>query len=946
MGAVFQASKDGAYYALKLITNREATALQRFEREAHAIAAVGSHRHIVSIHRYAFWQDIPYVVMDYVAGHSLAEILAQDGLAYSVKESFEIIAKMAQALALVHAKGILHRDIKPDNILIRHHDGEPLLADFGLAQIRHAQTLTKTQEVLGTPHYMAPEQVSPKTSQLGPGADIWALGVVLYELLTGERPFSGLTLAELSAAILVREPAWPSKLNRKMSGEFDAIVLKCLHKNPPARYSSAGELAADCQAVIDGDAISASHSGLFVRVRRQLMRRTGPLGLAILFLVLVFSAIVGAAWLLMAQQNNERELALQQFGKPFGQLKLDFAKAQRNFSDHFAAHLLSGLQIKGQDELKNHCLHVKKCLLDLASFEQQVRRKFGSIEASQIPGGIVGNKEFQRLQLQALIMKAVRSHGKIDKPRKPPIPRSLKILLSSYQALHLGKWSRAELGFNKLANSVKSSRRLGHLGLAVVKYRRDEIEAVIPHLDRLFNDPVLKKRSLLFSRHVREELSRRELFKLNPQWAKAQRAFLDMDRFYAKAGFTSELVWEDWNRQLQRSFNEAESDFKDDHKRRFFAYQKLLKLKPVFPHLKLPIGGPALHQALGYFYRDHDQTGKALYHFLKVQRLNKTFELPSGFHSDDITLLMAKTFVEKARNKESTLDGLFDVVFQASRAQTYYPIMHSEWLLELYESGVLDQYVQKYPDEPYPYFWRGLRKLPPYQEGAWKHRKTMLKAVIADLSYAIDHRELPNYFRAIAIRTRCLRLLESAPSSQQNKPEFRQRLLEDLSRISESWDPEPDQLYKCMILVLGPSVGIEYLQKYTGKQRYWLKQRLTRSAAKSLGQGRPMGGHLNPMFLENYGSKIASTFVPEAECYMHAGQFKQALRILRRLQKDAYLEEEIDRIVALGICLEKLKLFDEMQIYLNKYKKWRHAKFLSVKRRIKKILKNRKKGKM
>src|SRR5438552_2591260 len=165
----------------------------------------------------------------------------------SIRQAAELIAKVARTVHYAHEHGILHRDIKPGNILL-DAGGEPLLTDFGLARLLESEsTITRTLEVMGTPSYMAPEQASGETAKLTSGTDVYGLGAVLYQLLTGHPPFAGGTTYETIRLLLETEPRQPRLLNPKIDRDLSTICLKCLEKDPQRRYSSALALAEDLQ---------------------------------------------------------------------------------------------------------------------------------------------------------------------------------------------------------------------------------------------------------------------------------------------------------------------------------------------------------------------------------------------------------------------------------------------------------------------------------------------------------------------------------------------------------------------------------------------------------------------------------------------------------------------------------------------------------------------------
>jgi hypothetical protein len=222
--------------------------LQRFLREARTAAQV-RHAHVCPIYDVGEQGGTPFVVMAYVEGPSLAQHLAQVGRFDDPRRAVKLIAQVAEGLATVHDHGIIHRDLKPGNILL-DPDGEPLLTDFGLARpvAPEAAPLTRDGGILGTPAYMAPEQAGGDTARFGPPMDVYSLGVVLYELVTGRKPYTGQTLALLLMQILQEPPPPPSTVVAGLDRSLEAIILKALAKDPAQRYPTARAFAAALNA--------------------------------------------------------------------------------------------------------------------------------------------------------------------------------------------------------------------------------------------------------------------------------------------------------------------------------------------------------------------------------------------------------------------------------------------------------------------------------------------------------------------------------------------------------------------------------------------------------------------------------------------------------------------------------------------------------------------------
>src|SRR5262245_58797663 len=255
MGVVYQA-RDVALnrvVALKVLTRggeADAQWLQRFRAEARAVAAL-DHPNVVRIYQYGEHDGRPYFVMELVEGGSLAEKLLSGPL--PALAAARLLEPVARAVHYVHGRQIVHRDLKPANILLAA-DGTPKVADFGLAKrLDTDQGLTASQALLGTAAYMAPEQAAGRAREVGPAADVWALGAVLYETLTGRPPFRGETWLETLDQVRFEEVVPPSRLSPHVARDLEVICLKCLKKKAAERYPSAAGLAEDLRHFLAGD---------------------------------------------------------------------------------------------------------------------------------------------------------------------------------------------------------------------------------------------------------------------------------------------------------------------------------------------------------------------------------------------------------------------------------------------------------------------------------------------------------------------------------------------------------------------------------------------------------------------------------------------------------------------------------------------------------------------
>src|SRR5262249_30040486 len=277
MGVVYKAWQLSLkrVVALKMILAGDqagAEELERFFQEAEAVARM-EHPHIVKIHDIDRLARRPYFTTEFVDGGNLAQKMA--GAPQPPPEAAQLIETLGRAVHFAHQRGIIHRDLKPANVLLTAL-GVPKITDFGLAKrVEAGPGLTQTGAIVGTPNYMAPEQArgTSKAQPLGPAVDIYALGVILYEMLTGRPPFQGESPLDTLQQALAVEPVSPRHLQPKLPRDLETICLKCLEKQPEKRYPSADELADDLRRFQAGEPIRARPVGALGRLRRWCRRK-------------------------------------------------------------------------------------------------------------------------------------------------------------------------------------------------------------------------------------------------------------------------------------------------------------------------------------------------------------------------------------------------------------------------------------------------------------------------------------------------------------------------------------------------------------------------------------------------------------------------------------------------------------------------------------------------
>lgn len=313
MGAIYKARqvKLNRTVALKTILAGRLAGedqMKRFRAEAEAVANL-DHPNIVPIYEVGEHDDQLFFSMRYVEGGSLDDQMKR--FVADPHASAILMAKVARAVHFAHQHGILHRDLKPDNILL-DNQGEPHITDFGLAKrVDAGENLTVTGEIIGTPNYMSPEQAEGKGFKLTTAVDVYGLGAVLYQLLTGNPPFRADSPLETLRLVIEHEPQRPSSINRRADRDLETICLKCMEKDPQRRYGSAEAVAEDLERWLRKEPIQARPSGYFYRVRKWAARRPAVALLA----VTTFAGLCTLLGVILVNEQRlqkERDFALDQ----------------------------------------------------------------------------------------------------------------------------------------------------------------------------------------------------------------------------------------------------------------------------------------------------------------------------------------------------------------------------------------------------------------------------------------------------------------------------------------------------------------------------------------------------------------------------------------------------------------------------------------------------------
>ncbi|GIW78703.1 MAG: hypothetical protein KatS3mg105_0510 [Gemmatales bacterium] len=383
MGVVYKATQTGLKrtVALKMILNgpeASASEQRRFRQEAEAVARL-QHPNIVQVYEIGDFAGRPYFSLEYVNGGSLARKLEATPMPH--RQAAALVATLARAIHAAHQQGIVHRDLKPANILLQIHGQEclPKISDFGLAKRLDTDTgQTRSGSIMGTPSYMAPEQAAGKSKQITPLVDVYALGAILYEALTGRPPFRGATVLETLEQVRTQPPVPPGRLQPRVPRDLETIVMKCLAKECRRRYQSAEALADDLERFLAGKPILARpvnlwQRGMFWCKRNPALAATGVLAFVALtlgtavssFFAVTRSQLASELECSVAQLQKAKEAAMQNLELAHTNLAAaERANANFRLSIRQSAGLLleQGLTLAQQGQAHHGALLMARCL--------------------------------------------------------------------------------------------------------------------------------------------------------------------------------------------------------------------------------------------------------------------------------------------------------------------------------------------------------------------------------------------------------------------------------------------------------------------------------------------------------------------------------------------------------------------------------------------------------
>jgi serine/threonine protein kinase len=609
---------------------------ERFVREARAAAGL-DHPNLVPVYEAGAVGPICYIASAYCSGITLSEWLKERAELPQERLVASLVATLADAVAHAHTRGVIHRDLKPSNVLLQGKrrdpggvnstvkepgagrdsadvdwDFVPRITDFGLAKLTAdapsqpgdaGDAQTRSGAVLGTPNYMAPEQASGKNKEIGPAADVYALGVILYELLTGRPPFRGETILDTLEQVRTREPLPPGRLRPKLSRDLDTICLKCLQKEPRKRYESAAALADDFRRYLTGEPIQARPIRAWERGLKWAQRRPA---LAALLVVSVLGPILLATVVLaydtqLRQSNKDLKDALDAKEEQRQEANDHFRLARRAIDDYVTkvskdkrlrAHDLEGLR----KELLQLTLNYYQDFVKKRSDDPDVQDERGGaiLRLAHLKRGIGSKQEALKSFQEAVdvFRNLVREHPEVHKYQFT-LSEALNDVAVVY--LDLRQSDLAELAMNEALN-IRKQLLLEHPMIPGYKAGLATIHNNLAVLYRESDRPELA------------EVAHRKALELREGLTHDHPAVLDYKSNLASSHFNLGLLYDETSR-----LELAENSY---YKARDLA-RELVSKNSEFPDYQDILG--AVLTNLGFLYRNTDRKNQALKAYNEVK---------------------------------------------------------------------------------------------------------------------------------------------------------------------------------------------------------------------------------------------------------------------------------------------------------------------------------------
>jgi len=820
MGAVFLVRRQGRSYALKVITAGDLESLARFDREAIAGATAGQHPNIVGVHSFSKAGDWPYLIMGYVEGAGLDELVGDEPL--GAERVLEIGEKIGAALSFIHGKGILHRDLKPANILVRTEDSELFLTDFGLARAKDAQTLTQSHELLGTPQYMAPEQAAGEHEKVGPGADVWALGAVLYRLSTGQTPFVGSSVVEVIMKILTTRPRAPRELNPELPAELEAIILKAMAADIEDRYPSAAALSDDCARARRGEPVEALQRPRLGAAGR-LLRRLGPLGLGLVIFCL--AALIGVAGVFTRGREQRRDAEA---------LRRRITRASKRLRQKLLPELLPRLvsaRIMGREAPAADLKSARRWLETVTRLRGMLGRYRASTSGDE---ALPLRSEEREIEAWSVLIEGQKPGGRRTKFRFA----RLLLELQNGHPPKLEAWA----SFLKDGGRVGLIPRLARLARSRNAELLGEPQAGLDDARLLEADELLGDDARLLVRRHLVLLAAREQTSL----VAGDAAFAELRRVLAKAR-DPEKSWESLNRAMQSEL--------DTHRGRplaeRLAIQHRLEMRArEIPAIRsAPWPGLEVASALAMKASKESRMLDGYERVLAIREHLPDFRIPPGFGGASMAIGLAGRLGGGESDDALERRRAFRLLIRATKLGLYIPLSRRGTLSIFFRAGFFKDVSPELAAQPAFRFWRGqipesaLNQEP--KSLSAEERVSSLRKLQQmskeDLSSVILSPDVPDFMKAIARVTRAVNLkmqgLKDVAGAQYLASEFRKAILEG--------HPVPNTVLGELASVLPP--GSEAQLAAIHSLIAALDGRFRRTQEGRLGEGRPQDAPLLPL---------------------------------------------------------------------------------------------------
>lgn len=895
MGAVFRATKNGAEYAMKVLPNAYQSDHARFEREAVSLAAV-RHPNIVTIH--TFHRDGPwtFIIFEFVRGCDLSHRIGPEQI-WSIEDSLTFLRPLAQALDHIHAQGLVHRDIKPANILIRERDGAPMLTDFGIVKDKNFSTLTQSGEVVGTIHYMAPEQF--EGHQLSGQTDLWALAQVFYQMITGGHlPFQGDTAIQLASNVMTKAPISARTYNPALPLVIDDLTELMFEKNPQHRHESAQAFIEDCERLLLTEATSSSSIPVWSSVQRRLRRRFGAAQsrfIGVTLLLCLFSVL--GLTLHFAMTYTERESWKKASTEEMIALQASVKDQLELLPSKFPKHLLNA---QNQD----CCGAVKELRERYSKLESSIKERRDLSGPSQEQQAF----EDQLRKVQGRLKYVEWIHGLIDRDgaQLTSIPKRDKPLAEALALFRKGSYQQAQLAFENLSGSSKSWLAPVQLAAAYSAQRCGDYQAALKKLAVLDAE-------LRFAQSIQ-----------------SLRRVLHMDRCSAKlidlrcsqrelAGYLQELIdvsenqdatFLSWNRRVNETLRKWSSRASKPIEAVFLRHRALSYQFPSLPSLQL--NDDCLKRCFRSALTRKD-TPKALMYFVTLRRRGVVLPIPDKFklafapNGQFKASQLSKELALSQFLKSRSVDRLFEYTLEAARHGVYLDALDNiEGRALIQNNKLYEKALRLNPFDPIASFWESYSLQNIFS-------KEELTKNIERLGEVAGHSKLPTFYRAMAYEEQAGKLYRRDFNSLKAK---RQRSLEEalkyLSKAKTLPHPRPDKVtWKRYELLRWSADHQEALTdkfadlfKILDDFKREIDDRLLRSRRDDLQRDRPFGVPFAKDSEELLKSRVASFFDQRGKLYFQVGRFQDAERALIQSIGTIYSPDSFLKLLQ---CIEKSK---------------------------------------